>query len=73
MSENLVAPHSIELIPPRARATWLRRAIESDVFYSFRRSRLTMIAAAVTALFFLIAIWRRCLPYRTRSIRRNCN
>ena len=36
---------------------WLRRAIDSDVFYSFRRSRLTMIAAAVTALFFLVAIF----------------
>ena len=26
------------------------------MFYSFRRSRLTMVAAAVTALFFLVAI-----------------
>jgi peptide/nickel transport system permease protein len=34
----------------------LRRALDSDVFYSFRRSRLTMVAAAVTALFFLLAI-----------------
>src|ERR1700760_2870924 len=55
MSETVV-PHSAESSPPRPRVTWLRRAIESDVFYSFRRSRLTMIAAAVTALFFLIAI-----------------
>jgi len=30
--------------------------VESDVFYSFRRSRLTMVAAAVTVLFFLLAI-----------------
>jgi peptide/nickel transport system permease protein len=30
--------------------------VESDVFYSFRRSRLTMVAAAVTLLFFLLAI-----------------
>src|ERR1700690_2924767 len=35
---------------------WFRRALESDVFYSFRRSRLTMAAAAVTLLFFLLAI-----------------
>jgi peptide/nickel transport system permease protein len=33
------------------------RAVESDLFYSFRRSRITMIAAAVTALFFLLAIF----------------
>jgi peptide/nickel transport system permease protein len=36
---------------------WFRRAVASDMFYSFRRSRLTMIAAAVTALFFLLAIF----------------
>jgi peptide/nickel transport system permease protein len=42
---------------PRAAAGWFRRAIDSDVFYSFRRSRLTMIAAAVTVLFFLVAIF----------------
>jgi peptide/nickel transport system permease protein len=35
----------------------LKRMVDSDLFYSFRRSRLTMIAAAVTALFFLAAIF----------------
>ncbi len=36
MSEAVV-PHSSRAEPaPRAGATWLRRAIESDVFYSFR-------------------------------------
>jgi peptide/nickel transport system permease protein len=35
----------------------LKRLIDSDLFYSFRRSRLTMVAAAVTALFFLVAIF----------------
>jgi len=35
---------------------WLRRAFDSDLFYSFRRSRVTMIAAAITAAFFLLAI-----------------
>jgi peptide/nickel transport system permease protein len=34
----------------------LKRALDSDLFYSFRRSRLTMVAAAVTLLFFLVAI-----------------
>jgi peptide/nickel transport system permease protein len=37
--------------------SWLARALASDVFYSFRRSRLTMVAAAVTVLFFLVAIF----------------
>ena len=35
----------------------LKRLIDSDLIYSFRRSRLTMLAAAVTALFFLAAIF----------------
>ena len=35
---------------------WFRRALDSDVFYSFRRSRLTMAAAVVTLLLFLLAI-----------------
>jgi peptide/nickel transport system permease protein len=34
----------------------IRRALDSDIFYSFRRSRLTMVAAAVTLLFFILAI-----------------
>ena len=36
---------------------WLRRSLDSDIFYSFRRSRMTMIAAVITALFFLLAIF----------------
>src|SRR3981081_2107463 len=35
----------------------LGRALDSDLFYSFRRSKLTMVAAAVTLLFFLLAIF----------------
>jgi len=35
---------------------WFARALGSDLFYSFRRSRLTMLAAAVTLLFFLLAL-----------------
>ena len=58
MTETAV-PHPTEQAAPRAPVAvgWFRRAIDSDVFYSFRRSRLTMIAAAVTALFFLVAIF----------------
>jgi peptide/nickel transport system permease protein len=33
-----------------------RRALDSDVFYSFRRSKLTIVAAAVTLFFFIVAI-----------------
>jgi peptide/nickel transport system permease protein len=57
---DAVVPHKAEPSVPRPRAApagWLRRVIESDVFYSFRRSRLTMVAAAVTILFFLLAIF----------------
>jgi peptide/nickel transport system permease protein len=57
---DAVAPHPTETTAqtahPSGPAGWLGRALESDVFYSFRRSKLTMIAAAVTILFFLIAI-----------------
>ena len=52
------------LIPSRAPPAsttpptrWLGRVIDSDIFYSFRRSRLTMVAAAVTVVFFLLAIF----------------
>src|SRR5260370_22821504 len=44
--------------PPRR---LLGRAIDSDIFYSFRRSKLTMVAAAVTMLFFLLAIFASVL------------
>lgn len=58
MTETAV-PHPAEQTAPRAPVAvgWFRRAIDSDVFYSFRCSKLTMIAAAVTALFFLVAIF----------------
>jgi peptide/nickel transport system permease protein len=45
----------------RAGAGWLRRALDSDLFYSFRRSKLTMLAAAVTLFFFLLAIFASLL------------
>jgi peptide/nickel transport system permease protein len=35
---------------------WIGRAFDSDMFYSFRRSRVTMVAAAITVAFFMLAI-----------------
>jgi peptide/nickel transport system permease protein len=35
----------------------IKRFMQSDLFYSFRRSKLTMVAAAITVLFFLVAIF----------------
>src|SRR4030088_3055368 len=63
MSDAVVQHKAEPAAPPAGsrRAGWLRRAIESDLFYSFRRSRLTMVAAAVTALFFLLAIFASVL------------
>jgi peptide/nickel transport system permease protein len=46
------------LLPaPSPPARLWNRALDSDIFYSFRHSRLTMVAAAITALFFLLAIF----------------
>ncbi|MDN4987825.1 ABC transporter permease [Bradyrhizobium arachidis] len=59
MSEAVV-PHTTEKRPATAPG-WFKRALDSDVFYSFRRSKITMIAAGVTLLFFLIAIFASVL------------
>ena len=59
MSDAAV-PHPTQAKAPRAGAVsegWLKRALASDLFYSFRRSKLTMVAAAVTLLLFLVAIF----------------
>jgi peptide/nickel transport system permease protein len=59
-----VVPHKVESNAPSTRfrpGGVLGRMIASDVFYSFRRSRLTMVAAAVTATFFLLAIFASLL------------
>jgi peptide/nickel transport system permease protein len=56
---DAVVQHQTETA--RAGAGWLRRALDSDLFYSFRRSKLTMLAAAVTVLFFLLAIFASTL------------
>ena len=59
---DAVVPHKTEQRAARAAAPgWFRRALDSDLFYSFRRSKLTMVAAAVTLLFFLLAIFASVL------------
>jgi peptide/nickel transport system permease protein len=56
---DAVVPHQAPSNAPAARsgAGWFKRALDSDIFYSFRRSRMTMVAGAVTVLFFLLAIF----------------
>jgi peptide/nickel transport system permease protein len=54
---DAVVPHTESAASARSSSGWLRRGFESDLFYSFRRSRLTMVAAGVTVLFFLLAIF----------------
>jgi peptide/nickel transport system permease protein len=62
---DAVVPHKAETSQPHdARPSvkgWLGRAVESDLLYSFRRSRITMVAAAVTLLLFLLAIFASAL------------
>ncbi|MDD1518077.1 MULTISPECIES: ABC transporter permease [Bradyrhizobium] len=47
--------------PVQAAHGWFSRTLDSDLFYSFRRSKLTMVAAAITVLFFLLAIFASVL------------
>ena len=55
---DAVVPHATDPAPrPSPAPGWLRRTLDSDLFYSFRRSRITMVAAVVTLLFFLLAIF----------------
>ncbi|WP_024517245.1 ABC transporter permease [Bradyrhizobium sp. Tv2a-2] len=56
---DAVVPQKAESAAPAAASAvgWLERLLQSDLLYSFRRSRLTMLAAAVTLLFFLAAIF----------------
>ncbi|MCP3458959.1 MULTISPECIES: ABC transporter permease [unclassified Bradyrhizobium] len=62
MSEAVVQHKAEEPVARGAAQTgWFKRALDSDLFYSFRRSRITMIAAAVTLLFFLLAIFASLL------------
>ncbi|WP_407175976.1 ABC transporter permease [Bradyrhizobium sp. STM 3562] len=57
---DAVVPHKTDARAQAARASasgWFTRVIESDLFYSFCRSKLTIAAALVTLLFFLLAIF----------------
>jgi peptide/nickel transport system permease protein len=59
MSEAVV-PHPAEPNAPRGEARpgrWYARVFDSDIFYSFRRSKLTMVAAVIAVLFLLLAIF----------------
>ncbi|MCA1391156.1 ABC transporter permease [Bradyrhizobium sp. IC3123] len=47
--------------PAQVAHGWFSRTLDSDLFYSFRRSKLTMVAAAITVLFFLLAIFASVL------------
>jgi peptide/nickel transport system permease protein len=60
---DAVVPQQNDASPtaPSSSAGWFARAVTSDVFYSFRRSKLTIVAAAVTVLFFLLAIFAAVL------------
>ena len=61
---DAVVPHKDETSPQGtgfSSESWIGRATGSDLFYSFRRSRITMIAGAVTVLFFLLAIFASVL------------
>src|SRR5436309_12276949 len=54
-----VIPHASETdaIAGSVSGRVVGRIVGSDIFYSFRRSKMTMVAAAVTLLFFLLAIF----------------
>ena len=57
---DAVVPHHTDATAdhePVAADGWLRRALASDLFYAFRSSKLTMVAAVVTLLLFLLAIF----------------
>ncbi|MEY9359458.1 peptide/nickel transport system permease protein [Bradyrhizobium yuanmingense] len=62
MSEVVVSNSDKQSAQPvQAAQGWFVRTLDSDLFYSFRRSKLTMVAAAITVLFFLLAIFASVL------------
>jgi len=63
---DAVVPHREASTTRPAPSGRFKRALESDLFYSFRRSKLTMVAAAVTLLFFLLAIFAPRLSVQNR-------
>src|ERR1700722_17701931 len=59
---DTLAPHATDAPADDARAPavpqgWFKRTVDSDIFYSLRRSKLTMVSAVVTIAFFLLAIF----------------
>jgi peptide/nickel transport system permease protein len=54
-----VIPHASETdaIAGSSSGRLVGRIVGSDIFYSFRRSKMTMLAGTVTVLFFLVAIF----------------
>jgi len=60
---DAVVPHPAEpsAVPAHAGVSWVKRAVDSDIFYSFRRSKMTMVAATIVVLFFLLAIFASLL------------
>ncbi len=56
---DATAPQRVEpnVQDARLNTGWLKRALDSDIFHSFRRSKMTVVAATVTALFFLLALF----------------
>jgi peptide/nickel transport system permease protein len=61
MSEAVVQHEAEQPAREAAPPGWFKRGVESDLLYSFRRSRITMVAAAITVLFFLLAIFASLL------------
>src|SRR3954467_5462807 len=58
---HTVEPDAVSAHTGPASAHLFGRIVASDIFYSFRRSKLTMVAAAITVLFFLLAIFASAL------------
>src|SRR3954463_2201094 len=58
MTDSII-PHASEAdaVAGSVSGRLVGRLIGSDIFYSFSRSKMTMVAAAVTLLFFLLAIF----------------
>ncbi len=55
MTDSLLTEKQATVRPPVPGPGLLRRIADSDLFYSFRRSKLTMVAAALAVLLFAVA------------------
>ncbi len=69
-SQDLMAPHA-QTVPARPRS-WLARARDSDVFYSFRSSKIVMLAALLTTVMLLASLFAPLIaphdPYDLRAL-----